>query len=569
MKRFLLILSCLLGTIMSQAQNEVHIGYCAGEFTEQGSISVEGKQWVSAAIYLPEDMLKSYAGCNITTLRAALATKINVDSLRIWIRTDLRGENIAEGVITTKTTPKLAKGWNEIDIETPYAITGEEGLYIGMSYRQKDESNVLSVVGSPLPNACFVKLGDDALWQDMSSAGILSVEAVASGDNVPDYDLGLSSAIARHTGDAELTELSVTVVNNGQKPVSGLTLSTKYENNADIYTNHFDTQLAWGEKATFKYTIPSMSTVSNGDVVVTIAGIDDGEDQAEVNNSIKARFALVKKVLIEEYTSEPCGNCPRVVGYLHNVMEMEKFAGRIVAVCHHSGYKTDWLTQPCDEKLAAYFAVGYNPAMMFDRRPMFDGSTYICPEQADIVSAAETCLEEDAHVSVNINASYDEESKKLNVTVSGSRQELAYSNPALTVYLLEDNVPHVRQTSAPKGFTHQHVIRCYNSFYGDDIVWNGNLYEMNYTFDVEDGWVKDNLSVVAFVHNNSSTKSSNTIDNAECVSFPSTGESSITDLQAAGSIQTIYSLDGRKQNALQRGLNIVVKENGKVVKVMH
>lgn len=558
-----------MGTIMSQAQTEVHLGYCAGEVAEQGSISVDGKQWVSGAIYLPEDMLKPYAGCSITTLRAALATKINVDSLCIWIRTDLRGENIAEGLITTKTTPKLAKGWNDIDIETPYAITGNEGLYIGMSYRQKAEANVLSVVGSPLPNACFVKLGDDALWQDMSNTGILSVEAIATGDNLPDYDLGLSSAVARPTGDGELTELSVTVVNNGQKDVNGFTLSTKYENNDDTYTNHFDTQLAWGEKATFKYTIPSLSTVSNGDVVVSLSGIDDGEDQAEANNSIKARFALVKKVLIEEYTSEPCGNCPRVVGYLHNVMEMEKYAGRIVAVCHHSGYKADWLTLPCDEKLASYFGVGYNPAMMFDRRPMFDGSTYICPEQADIVNGVENCLEEEAHVSVNIIASFDEDTKKLNVTVSGSRQELAFSNPALTVYLLEDNVPHVRQTSAPKGFTHQHVIRAYNSFYGDDIVWNGNLYEMNYTFDVDDAWVKDNLSIAAFVNNYSSTRSNNTIDNAECVSFPVSTSDGISEAKTvAAGAEGVYSLDGRRQNQLQHGLNIVVREDGKVVKVI-
>ena len=103
MKNILSLLLMAFVAIGMQAQGTVHLGYCGGEAADKGSISTEGKAWVSAAIYLPADMLASYEGSTITALRGALASKVNVDSLCLWVRTSLTGDNIAEAIITTKT----------------------------------------------------------------------------------------------------------------------------------------------------------------------------------------------------------------------------------------------------------------------------------------------------------------------------------------------------------------------------------------------------------------------------------------------------------------------------------
>ena len=149
-KFFTLLLLPLYMVVGMHAQSTVSLGYCAGECADKGSISTEGKAWVSGAIFLPADMLASYEGSHIVKLRGALASKINVDSLVLWVRSSLKGENLTEAVITTKTTPKMAKGWNEAELSTPFVIPHGEGLYIGMSYRQKAEVAALSVVGSPM-----------------------------------------------------------------------------------------------------------------------------------------------------------------------------------------------------------------------------------------------------------------------------------------------------------------------------------------------------------------------------------------------------------------------------------
>lgn len=554
---------CCIATRMA-AQSTVSVGYCAGEATDKGSISTEGKAWVSGAIYLPPDMLAPYKGNAITQLRAAMATKVNVDSLVLWVRTSLSGENMAEAVITTKTTPKLAKGWNEATLSSPLQLPTGQGLYIGMSYHQKAAAAALSVVGSQIDNACWVQLGKDAKWQDMSSAGILSIEAVVEGTNVPQHDLGLAAAMANTHDDASLTKMQVTVVNNGQLPVTGFTLQTRYEQGTETYSQHFDTRLAWGEKAVVEYQIPNLSTVTYGDIMVSLASIDDGEDETATNNSIKAKFALVKKILIEDFTTEPCGNCPRVSGYLHTVISQEPYKSRAIVVCHHSGYKYDWLTQSCDEKLAARFVVGYSPAIMIDRKPIWmDGALHSCPEMNELQAAVAYVLQDAAHVSINISADYNDVTQQLNITVSGKRDELKAQNPVITLYLTEDDVKAVSQAGATGGYWHQDVVRAFSSDFGEPISWEGNQYEYHHSFSISDDWVKDKMHIVAVVSNLDASNNKNCqVDNVETTGFPQSGQTQGVEgvSNSSTTISTEYfTADGQRLGQPRKGLMIVRK----------
>ena len=66
MKKILFLLLSIMAVASLQAESIVTLGYCGGEATDKGSLSTDGKKWVSAAIYLPADMLGSYEGCRIT-----------------------------------------------------------------------------------------------------------------------------------------------------------------------------------------------------------------------------------------------------------------------------------------------------------------------------------------------------------------------------------------------------------------------------------------------------------------------------------------------------------------------
>lgn len=571
MKKIFSVLLAALSFLICNGQDISNLGYCSGEVNSQGTLTVEGKTWVSGAMFLPSSMLGPYDGCEIVKVRAGLAARLNIDSLRVWVRYSLDGENLSEGLITTKTTPKIAKGWNEVELDSRVEIDSSRDLYVGFSYRQKTATAAFSIIGSTLENAFFAQLGEDAEWEDISSVGILSVEAVVEGDISIDYDLALISALTATQGSISEYEVSVTVANNGKKAVTGFTFETSYANLGVVCTNHFDEVIEPGGKSEVKYTIPAYDLKEAGDINVYMAGIDDGEDAVMANNYIVAHLVYVKKVLIEEFTTESCGNCPRVARYLHDVLNEDEYADKAIVVCHHSGYGTDWLTQGCDIEMMGFFGVNYAPAMMFDRTPVFvvDGSSklHVCPSINDIKSGIDECLKSDTHVMIGFSTDYDKDYGKLSVSVHVERNGVFAEDRAyLTVYLVENNVEAKAQTSADTNpYYHQHVIRAYNDTWGDKITWSLNKFSKEYTFDMDESWNPENMEVVAVVGSyNPEDAHDCMIDNVEKV--PVIRKDAGIDKGAVFSEEPIsvsyYDLSGMevRDTDMEKGIYIVKKQ---------
>ena len=94
-----------------------------------------------------------------------------------------------------------------------------------------------------------------------------------------------------------------------------------------------------------------------------------------------------RKVFIEEFTTEKCVNCPRIAGWLHNVLE--KKGDKVDVVCHHAGYYEDWLTLPADKEYLWLFGPKgtFAPALMIDR-VAFAEQEYptVCPISEDEIA---------------------------------------------------------------------------------------------------------------------------------------------------------------------------------------
>lgn len=575
MRKFFITCAFALLAMVSNAQETVNLGYCSGEVNTKGTVTTEGKKWVSGAILLPADMLEPYVGGNIKAVRAGLSSKINVDSLVVWVRNELDGDNLAADTITLKTDPAIVKGWNELALSTPVKINAGGGLYVGYSYRQKAKTGAMSVTGSMVANAFFAKFDEDGEWQDMSASGILSVEAVVEGTR-PEYDLGLLSANADPYKNAAYNVITATVSNNGSNTINGFTVESKYENTPDVYTSHIDLQLASGEKKEFTYNIPAQDMGTAGNVSISIKELDEGTDQVESNNTITAKIVMVKKVFIEEFTTERCSNCPRVAGYLKNVLNMDKYKNRAIAVCHHSGYYTDWLTQPCDAEYLALFGGGsFAPAMGFDRYPMFYNNVgrydiLISPDQETIERSIDARLEEQANTSIIISLTFDESTQTLGVNVNGTRKRVMPDDMYLTVYLVENNIAPKAQNGMEAGFMHNHVVRLYNSTWGDLIVWDGDKFSNHYDFTFDSTWKPSNMQVVAVVGAYDKNNYLNCVsDNVECMNVGTLISTDIKNVQT-GDAKAVeyYDISGRKLSSKQKGINIVRMSNGTVKKIL-
>ena len=569
-----LLLTLLAVCTAGNAQvTSVNLGYCDGDVSRtvhSEFCSSEKNVWVSGAIWLPASDINVCAGNELKIIRAGLAQKISIDTMCVWVRETLDGNNLAEGGI-----PKadIQKGWNEIPLNTPMALDGNNttGLYIGYSYHQTSVNQGMSVFLDPTPNALFLKLDDEG-WVDRSDEGLLCVEGMVFGDNLPKLNLRLASIDTPeyYVLDKGKMHLTGIVKNLGVQTVTGFDVETRIDGIDEVYTTHIDSVLEFQGIKVFDFEIsPAITQLGKGRVTVTINKLNEGDDLNMVDNVASDEFEAVEHdysriVLIEEFTTEWCSNCPRVAEYMHQLLDKETYKDVVVAVCHHSGYDTDWLTAPCDNSYLWYYNDGgstYAPAAMVDRSARGGTTPVFLPTSVDqLVSLVNGRLVKPALVSVNVKAELDDETNKVTVKVNGSRSKEDFTaNPArITVYLVENNIKARNQQGSTGEFVHQHVTRKVNTDWGEVIEWNGNDYNYECTFDLRADYVRDNLQIIAMIYDyDPNDASKNDVANAGTVYYADFTTTGISAVQAEVPSSTMYDLYGRVVTQPTKGIYIV------------
>lgn len=551
-----------------------NVGYCNGEKAKTSTFSVEGNANVSGAIFLSPSFLAPYDGCEISALRVALASKVNIDYVNLWLRHSLDSENITTTEITSKTEPALAKGWIQTNLESNVVIEASKGLYLGMTYHQKAAAKVFSLIGTGYENTFFMQPNTEEAWEDFHQEGILSIEMVVEGDVNIDYDLALIQAIAQTSTDTENYVINIRVANNGKKSINGFTFSLAYaENESEPYTFHFEQNIEPQENCDVVCSVPRDKDILTYPITATLTSIDNGNDIIADNNTIKVTVPAIKKVFVEEYTTERCGNCPRVARYLHEVCHEDAYQDRIVVVCHHAGYYTDWLTQPCDEEYVRFFNFSFAPAVTYDRYPFFGGLANT-PNKADLRTIFDKCLENEPGVNIAITPILSDNKDKVTAEISIERlSTFDTANPYLTVYLTEDNIQPIDQSGNDDGtHIHQHVIRAYNSTWGDPITWTGSRSYASYEFDIDPTWKLNDLKIVAIVGNyNPDDYTDNAIDNANEIRLiqSDAGHFNVLEDNTDTYIvsQEYYNISGYKVDSDTKGFIIIVNRlnNGRVI----
>lgn len=587
-KTLISIMACLTLSGVGHAQvSDMTLGYCAGELPAKGEISFsEADSYVEAAIYIPAGTINTFAGNEITGIRAGLASKLNIDELTVWLRNTLDGENLAEETITRDTDPKIKKGWNELYFSTPYTITdgNTTGLYIGYTYHQKGSAFGVAAINTPCNNAFWVKFGNGE-WEDRSASGTLSIEGLVRGENLPKINLTLSyvEIPAVYIIDRGTMNVTGTIKNVATHTVTGFDVIAQIDG-LDVASEHVDATVAYNENYNFNVTLkPGITELGDGQgrISIRIDNITEGADEDPSDNIIEKTFMIVehdytRRILVEEFTTEQCPNCPRVGGYMHNALAKDAFKEDVIAVCHHAGYYTDWLTTSFDANYLWLFNQGgstYAPALMTDRKVYAESSPVYCPTwQQDMENDWTKRLAEPAFVSVNITADYDaNDSNKLIVKVDGSKSmpELC-DNPTITVFLVEDDIAARSQAGAGSDYIHYHVNRAVNSVWGDEVTFEGDDYTYECEFALSDLWNRDNMQIVAFIANyNEEDATDCEVQNANRLYFSQIGSSAVEEIATEDNAAEIYTLTGVKMtgNTLAPGIYIV-KQGSTTKKIM-
>lgn len=569
-----------LGYYNSDALAESHKGMGLPDYPGENKV----------AICLSEEILKPYVGKNIVGMRFGLTEEIGNSSVSLF----KQGGSAPGEVCRTADVQNGAVGWNEVKFDEPYTIQAGEVLYAGYSYTQlsnkKDyKSFPFSAVEEGLENQSlwvYCKIGNNAGWNEFGMGGAnMSIQVLVEGDFAEYAVLPEDFGTLKGGMNKDLS-VAVKFMNNSKEAVSSLGYVVSVDGVAGSEQSvDVSPAVGVGAYGTFKASVPCGNTEGLKEVKVEVTKVNghkNGASSTVANGKISIADKMYERnVCIEEFTTEKCGNCPRVAGFLHTYLE-EADPTRVFAVCHHAGYYTDWLTKACDNKLLYLFndnGGSFAPAMMFNREPAFDSqyatgqkdNVTIPGSAAQIKTITNYYLDETmADAKLDMTLTYDEGESKVIIVVTGeSNKGYDTENALLTVYLTEDNVKAKNQSGASK-FYHQHVIRDYNSNWGDALTWNDNKFSATYEFAVDEAWKKDDLKVVAFLNkHNTKNRLDNRIENV-------TGKDLIekpTAIESVGSADNAvevarYNAAGQRINGKQKGLNIVKLSNGTALKVV-
>lgn len=240
----------------------------------------------------------------------------------------------------------------------------------------------------------------------------------------------------------------------------------------------------------------------------------------ETNEFPTDTSTVYQKFLLEDYTGYTCGNCPAA----HEVAEQlyKTFKDRVVVLGIHAGsfaepqkapeaYQYDFRT--AEGNIYDVFfgnSKAGNPNGMINRMKI--NNTYIV-RHTKWASTINELLEQEPAMSLKLNTSYDEASRKITAKVDMRYLKASGDKDFVVVLITEDNVIKYQKdyrlgaNSDIPQYTHNHVLRAgithaWGEKISESAITTNQQFskEFTYTIPSDKDWNPDNLSIVAYVY---------------------------------------------------------------------
>ncbi len=220
-------------------------------------------------------------------------------------------------------------------------------------------------------------------------------------------------------------------------------------------------------------------------------------------------------VLVEEFTGVGCVQCPQGSVELENLLGI--YGENLVVVSIHAGDFVNPLPQSnvnfkTDEGEALINYLGsppFYPSAVVNRKD-FDGGNYrIQTGRNNWVSFIDQELQDDPKILVNIAKTYDEDTRELQVEITGVALEDITGELRMTIMITESNIVDAQlDDQAASGivldYVHKHAFRTtMTNFDGEkfsDQMSEGDNYSVTKTMTLPEEWVAAECEIVAFVN---------------------------------------------------------------------
>ncbi len=394
--------------------------------------------------------------------------------------------------------------------------------------------------------------------------------------------LGLSSNAAAFTS-IDVTEYSGvshaylvqgTFQNRGNNPLTSATMHYSIDGGAEETETFSNFILQPFESQSYIFSHTADITTAGVHTITIYATDPNGQVVSKVDSFSRDVTFLtnvpVKNVLLEEFTTAPCGWCPGGATWIEKLMQTE--GSYAIPVAHHAGFFTDAMTTQADEDLSAAFGGGA-PQGSIDR-VLFDG-------EGDINVGAYSLAYSDYSWSrawenyvvkrhreiqpVKLNAInvYNDVTRELDVTIDATFYAALTGDFRFQCYIVEDSIAKVGSgydqanyyyydpsdpgvnpwlgqgtfsngTPYIRGYVHNNVTReSLGGTWGTyGLVPNttgiNSTYSVSYRDTIPSTWRANHLRLVAFVHSYNSNSHSGKNEVLNVVQMPLNGSGTIS-----------------------------------------
>ena len=584
-------------------------GYLNGD-EEMTGVGVSKADTYHCAVFIPGDNAIA-VGKTIKAVRFGL-TAPHATNAKVWVASELPVTVDASHTLNFVDVPDSKLGNAQIDVELPSAIeVPANGIYVGYSFTittasgNADKYPVL-FAGKPAVNMLILKTNSVVpQWTDLvdDNFGRLFLQVLLEGtfadNNAAADDFG---PVYGAVGESETVAIDVT--NYSETPLSSIdyTITSDGETSAEQHAD-IATPITFNKTGKVNIIVTADATVGEKAKTLNITKVNGNANAAAgktTNFTVYTLPELVeRKVVVEEFTGTGCGWCPRGLIGMENLRNT--YGDRFVGIGLHQYNSSDAMSIA----KSAYASLSFSgaPSCRINRGDEIDpyyGSV------SDIREDFAAAMAVPALAKINVSGTIDEELKKVNAKAQVEAL-LDNSEYTLEFVVIGDGLKGTGSAWNQSNYYTQYS----SSELPDDlaIFASGGKYGTNPIT----GWSFNDVALVSSYVSSSNkapkldvmnageqkeaeytltmptkTTLKNAVKNAElfivalivdkekhivnAAKAPITiaDPSGIENVNAAANNEQIarYTLDGRRVQGMQKGLNIVRMANGKTIKVI-
>lgn len=569
MKRKIILCFLLSMALSNAVADDITLGYCDGNNVSE---HISGTDAV--AIRLPSEAFNMYQGSSIIGVRIGLGS-VSERGVKIFVKDKLDGSDLY-----AFNSGPLYEGWSDVLFDTPLEFSTSD-IVVGYETPSGVRPGVSAIQGYTSSDGCLVK--KDSMWIDKTAEGSspLCIQLIVSGDSYTKNDAALLSADNMTIGRKSPFSITGNLRNNTASVLNAARFSLTVDGKR-IEGDAAVAEVLPGEIGEFTFLVDGLDNIGTYTGRLEIVSVGGNPDEYAFNSTSEISLHVVdelvtRKVLLEEFTGQGCGNCP--AGQTR-IKEAVKGLDNVIMVAHHWGFGKDLYTATGSSAFNFFYneTSTYTPAHMIDRQPSpgNPGPVEFTGSASDIRYKIVQRQKRPAEVAVSIKRNYDSDTRLLKVQAAMkqvSGMEIG-DNPVVNVFLIENGIIG-QQNPGYKEYEHNEVNRLFvTEPLGDPVSLseNDSTYA-TYQVEINKEWNADNMEIVAFVSNHNPDDCNDCdVYNAEIC--PLVGNDDIEDsgiggiAQEKATVSAIYSISGIRLQKLRPGVNIVRYSDGSVRKIV-